>query len=533
MAASPGTRVGKPADPAPIRGIAGRPAGGERGLAANAAIYTAGTYAAQAAIFVGGIVQKGLLGPLATGYWALMETFASLLIIASLGASHGTARQVPLRRGRGDYAGAAGVAATGSSFSVLAVAIAGAVLALVAIVFGAGWAPEVRYGLILVGLLAPLRVYADSHQTLIQVTNRFSAVSAGVVVKALIVLTVQTFLVYALGFYGMFLGMAAATVGVLLFWGRLGLAGRRNPAFAWRIDRGQLGEVVAFGVPILVYAQIWLLFMAVDNLIVAGFIGPRNLGYYALAVSVTSYIMFLPASVGSAIGLRMMERFGATGSIESIRNLATTVQGILAWLLLPVSVGAAFFFVPILIRHGLPDFRPAIPAVEIMVAGSFCLALTGMPVKLLLSAGYRWGLTALEAGCLALNAGANYLAVAVLDWGVEGAAFATAVSYFVTFLALTTYALSKAYRPREVVAHLGQILPVLAYTIGALWGIEWLVGDSRGGPGGDISLGLAKFAIFMLVLGPWMMLAERRHQALTEIFRLLRGGWRTVRRLGS
>ena len=531
MRASPGAGVGEPDHKETIRGIAGTPEGGGRGIAANAAIYTAGIYAAQVGIFVGGIVQKGLLGPVATGYWALMETFAALLVIASLGASHGTSRQVPLRRGRGDYAGAAAVADTGSTFSVLAVATAGAAIALVAVAFGGGWAPEVRYGLVLVGLLAPLRLYVDAHEVLLQVTNRFPAVSSGVVVKSLIVLTVQTLLVYEFGYYGMFLGLAAATIGVFLFWSRLGLAGPKNPAFAWHVDRRWLREVIAFGLPILIYAQTWLLFMAVDNFIVAGLIDARNLGYYALAVSVTSYIMFLPTSIGAAVSPRMMEDFGETGRIESIRHLATRVQTTLAWLLLPIFVGAAFFLVPVLIRHALPAFEPAIPVVHIMVAGSFCLALTGMPVKMLLSAGYRWGLTGLEAVCLLMNAAMNYVAIAVLDWGLEGAAFATALSYFVTLLILTTYALSKAYERREVLVHLLEILAVFAYLLGALWGIEWLLGDGTGGVGADVAVGLLKFALLLVLLAPWMALAERRYQALTASLELARRARRTLRQL--
>ena len=123
-------------------------------------------------------------------------------------------------------------------------------------------------------------------------------------------------------------------------------------------------------------------------------------------------------------------------------------------MLVPLFLGGAYFLLPVLIRQALPEFEPAIPVVHIMVAGSFLLAMLSMPTKMLTTAGYRWGVTLLGLLCLGINAGVNYLAVAVLDWGLEGAAVATVFSYVVAFLLMTGYALSKAFtRARGGQAH--------------------------------------------------------------------------------
>src|SRR5207244_7054297 len=113
-------------------------------------------------------VQKGLIGPLGTGYWSLMQTFWIFLTIAPLGAMQGSTRQIPAHRGRGDYVGAAAIAATGNSFSLATVAGAGALVAACAVVFGSGWAPEIRFGLVLLGLTGPLRLLANCHDVVFQ-----------------------------------------------------------------------------------------------------------------------------------------------------------------------------------------------------------------------------------------------------------------------------------------------------------------------------------------------------------------------------
>ncbi|MEA2250879.1 MAG: hypothetical protein QOG70_1121, partial [Solirubrobacteraceae bacterium] len=105
------------------------PEGARTSAASDAAVFTLATYGAQVLLFAAGLVQKGLMGPVATGFWSLMQTAWVLLAIASLGTMQGSTRQIPLQRGRREYEAAAAAAATGSSFSLLALAGAGALLA--------------------------------------------------------------------------------------------------------------------------------------------------------------------------------------------------------------------------------------------------------------------------------------------------------------------------------------------------------------------------------------------------------------------
>jgi len=499
--------------------LAGRAAMEDRSAAGDAAIFTAGVYASQLILFVAGLVQKGILGAAGAGYWALMQSFWTFMSLASLGAYQGATRQVPLYRGRGDLSSAAAVAGSGNSFSILASAVAGVILAVVALFLGSGWSEELRWGIVLLGLTAPLRLFQDCHETLFQAIRRFRAVSIARVVKALVALTLTTLFVVLFGFYGMFAGAVAAVFATQLLWSRMGLTSPFRPAFGWRLDWSRVRELIAFGAPILIVAQVYLLFIAIDSLLVAQLLGIEQLGYYALAVSVTIHIVELPKSFGAVVFPRMTETFGATSDIASIRHLTAHTQQLLAFVFIPVLMAGAVFAVPVVIRHALPEFEPAIDVISIMVAGSFCLALTGLPTKMLLAAGYRWGLTGLELICVALNAAANYIAMAVLGWGLNGAALATSGSYLVLFLVVTTYALSRAYPAREVARHLGELVAVLAYVVGAIWALAALAGPGDGLLA-DAGLAFAKFAGFLVLLSPWVLLAQRRFNAVSTIRRL-------------
>lgn len=501
--------------------------------ASDAATLVSGVYAAQALIFTAGLMQKGLLGPVGAGYWALMGTIYSFFGLSAVGVFDGASRQIPAHRGRGDYRGAAEVADTAGTVALLASAAAGAVVAVVAVVSGGDWAPELRYGLVLLGLLAPLRVLVDFHELIFQSTKRFRVLSTGMILKAVAALVVQTACAYFFGFYGMFAGLVATMLVVAANWFRLGLSTFRRPAFRLRLRRRRLRELVVYGVPIMAFSQVWLLFVAVDSLIVARFAGVESLGFYALAVSVTNYMLFLPKSIAAAIFPRMQERYAPSEEIASIRHYVTDVQRILAFALVPPFVGAAFFLLPFLIRQALPDFEPAIPVVQLMVAASFFIALVQLPIEFLVTTGYRWRATALMVACLVVNAAANFVAVAVLDRGVKGAAVATAASYLVLLAVMTGYALSKALDMPAALRHGGALAAVTAWTLSVLWLVERTMGSGAEDFVGDALLSLAKLGVALFAIGPWLYLAQRRYGVVSIACDVLSSASRLFRRRGA
>lgn len=526
QAESDGSTAGQPA---PL-GLAGQPVVKGRGADKDAALFTTATYASQGLLFIAGLVQKGLLGPVGSGFWALMQSFWAFFPILTLGAAAGGSRQIPLHRGRGDYLAAARAAATGASFSILAVGVGGLLIAAFALLAGSAWEPEVRYGLVVLGLIAPLRMLSDAHELILGATRRFQALARGTVLKGIVALTVQTLAVVLFGFWGMFIGVVATAAALLALWAHLGLSGRRNPAFAGGIDRSALRDLIGYGAPLIVWGQLWILFTSIDNLLVAGLIDVRNLGYYALAVSVTTYLLHMPRSVGAVLAPRMSEEYGRTGDVASLQGYAINAQRLLAQMLIPLFLAATFFLLPVLIRHALPEFRPSIDVVQVMVAGSFFMALTNMPVKTMITIGRRLPLILLLLPCLALNVGGNYLAIEVLDTGIEGAAVATSASYFAVFLLTSGFGLTQVIGGRRTAVHVAELILIAAYTIAVVWAIEALIGPGNGSLIPDVAVGLGKLALALLALAPLLWRSQRQDRGPERMLGLIGSGAALVRR---
>jgi O-antigen/teichoic acid export membrane protein len=490
----------------------------------DATIVASATYVAQGMLFVAGLIQKGLLGPVGAGFWALMQSFWGFFSILTLGASAGTGRQIPLRRGRSDFEGAAQAASTGTSFAILAMATGGLAVAAVALVFGGGWATELRIGLIVLGLIAPLRMLENAHLLVFSATRRFRAVALATVVQGVVALTAQTLAVLLFGFWGMFVGVVITAIVALAIWSRMGLTGLHRPAFTWGVDRKMLRELIAYGAPMLVWGQLWLLFMGIDNLLVAAWINVENLGYYALAVSVTTYVLHMPRSIGVALAPRMAEAFGRTGDVADLRGYAVTAQRLLSYMLVPLFIAAIFFGLPVLIRHALPEFSPAITVVQVMAAGSFFISLTNMPVKAMITIGSRLPLILLILPCLAVNVGGNYVAIQVLDEGIIGAATATSLSYLVVFWLTGAYGLSRIIGRSETVLHLAEMTLGAAYAIGVLWAVEALVGPGEGSLPFEVAVALLKFALASLAMLPLLIRSQRLDRGPARLLELVRTG---------
>jgi len=499
------------------------------GIAGDTALLAVGFYVSQFFLVVAGFVQKRLLGPQATGYWTLIGTFWTFMSLASLGAVAGAVRQVPNYRGRDDYDAAAEVADTGSTFGMAAYSLAGLVVVGVALAFGASWSPELRWGVVLLGVLAPLRALVDFHYELIRLVRRFGVLAATLVLTGLLTLFGQTALVYAFGYYGMFAGIALVSLASLAFWWWRGLTGIRRPAFRPRLVRGRLRELVLTGIPITLYSNIWVLFISVDTLLVASLLSVKQVGYYSLAVSVNSYLLFLPRIVSSAIFPRMQEAFGEREDAAAVRHYAWDVPRVLAFVFVPLMTAAAFFLLPVLVRAVLPAFAPGIPAMRVMVAGAIFLALADMPIEFLVTVNARWLAAGLIVACLALNAALNLLALVGFDGGIRSAAIATAVSYAALWLVMTVAALRRVYSARSVLLQVATLLAVSAQLMGVLWVLEWLIGDSAD-RSVDLALSLAKLALALIAMAPWFIYAERRYAVFARMIRLAGAAVERLRR---
>jgi O-antigen/teichoic acid export membrane protein len=167
----------------------------------------------------------------------------------------------------------------------------------------------------------------------------------------------------------------------------------------------------------------------VDQLMLSLFVAPQQLGWYAVAVTLSNAITVVP----QAAGIVTFSRGAAQDREHAVETLRTSFRGSLAWLV--ACCGVLYFAAPILIRVAFgPQFEGSILACRILLPGALMIGLN----QVLYS-----GASALEHPGLPSIAESVGMVVTIVGlyllvprWGYLGAAAVSSISYGVSFLVM-------------------------------------------------------------------------------------------------
>jgi O-antigen/teichoic acid export membrane protein len=280
--------------------------------------------------------------------------------------------------------------------------------------------------------------------------------AAGVVVNAIVAIGLSMAGAGAMALAGGQLASSAVT-GVLVFvWAGLPI----RVGIDWAIAK----KLLAFGAPLTVSLAVESVLEQADKVVVGRVLGAGVLGFYVLAVSISSWA---PGIIGSAIRFvslpgfaRLSEGDGATLSEGVSRSVALLVLAVM-----PIAALLGVLATPLIQFLYGAKWLPAAGALRFLMILMVVRMVTGLCMDILTSTGAtRWTLV-VNAGWLAIAAPALWFATKA-D-GDRGAAAAQAVVGVLVAVPLVTVAL---HRVGVRVAPLGRrmIRPVLAGLLAAL-----------------------------------------------------------------
>ena len=416
-----------------------------RSILGDASRYTAATYASQLGSFVTGLVTKGLLGPTNVGLWSLLNISLGYLAGVQLGAGDAVAKEVPYLRAKGDSPTADRLGGAMLAFVLLASTIVGVGVVAIAFWNWARMSSALRVGLLVVGLSFPVWMWVNMQTMVLRAAKRFDVLSRQLLLQLGVTAAIGIPLIWRFslsGQYAVFLVALAATFLYL----RRAVVSDPNTRFRARLDGEALRRLLAIGVPMQLAGLVFTFQSTADSLLAARSLGVTALGYYSLAVTVKGYVYQTPNAFSVVMFPRFQERFGGSQDDPmALRNYVEKPIMAFAFAILPVLIGASWQVVPFLVRHFLPSFVPAIPAIKILLGGTFFASLWHMPGQFLIAINKLWH----YVGYAATGAGLVALTVAFALWwrpSIEAVAASTGVAYTVTFLLITGYAVSH-FRP--------------------------------------------------------------------------------------
>lgn len=369
--------------------------------------------------FVVVIVVARALGPTERGVYFLAILASTLItLFGNLGLAtsaivYGANRRVPLRQLHG--------------MAVVLSAAVGAIGAALLLGLQHVWVTSVLEGmdhttLVLAAIsLAPV-VYAQIAGSLLYGMGRTAEISLIRVVLAVVnpLLMIPAVL---LGGQTAAWALAAWLTTMVLFALALAVYTLREAGPPSRPTRATVREVTSFSLRSYIGTLAHQGFLRLDVLFVSARLGPRAVGLYSQASGLAERI----TTLGHALYASSASRLGSDPP-DRAAELGAELVRVLLLILVPAAIVLALIAHPLMVVLFGSAFAPAAVPFQILLPGTVCLTIWYVMSLYIISSLRRPGMTTIIQG-VALLVSAPLYWVAVRQWGYNGAAVVSSVTY--------------------------------------------------------------------------------------------------------
>ncbi|MEO5616696.1 MAG: oligosaccharide flippase family protein [Candidatus Eisenbacteria bacterium] len=418
----------------------------------------AAQFAVRAMIIARTVIAARLLGPQVFGAWNALQLLMDYGALAPLGTQQGLDQLVPRRIVDGDAGAGARLKRAGlTSVLILSLLYASA---CVAYFLGSSGNLMSFWGIagLLVAMAIVVQINWASYSTgVLRSHGNIGAVSRWFFLQGMIGALLGLLLIRWFGGWGLLWGWFAGTA-IAFVWTQW--EARRVAPFRPLISAESV-ELFRVGFPMFFFAGAALIVRNLDRLIILRYLGTKELGYYSLAVTAMTLVMYLPDSATFVFYPRLIQRFRENGDRpEAVQAPVLTVLRVLT-VVTPALGGVAYFFVRDMVAVLLPNFFLGAPAVQVMCFTGAALCITNLAAIVLMTLGRQLWLIPMALISIVAFAVADVLALRS-GHGITGVAWATLIAYTATGAVTLALALTALRLPISAVAR-----RVLA----SLWGL--------------------------------------------------------------
>jgi O-antigen/teichoic acid export membrane protein len=431
--------------------------------------YSASGIVSQALGLIAGFWVARLLGPSDFGIWNAVSLVLVYGAYLEFGILSAMGRDLPFYLGQGDLEKAASVEGTARQATIFGAFVAA--LLVLAFSFLPSHSSKMALGLRAMAAVLILQQVYTYHRIVLRSHNYFKELSQQQVLLAIINSGLAVVFVVFLGLTGRMIAAFLAQAAIMLY------AVRRNP---WqRAPKFNLPialSLMRVGLPILISGFILSLLATIDRIMVVTFLGEKQLGYFGLALLLTSVVSLIPAMASQVLYPRITYQFGSSGkNVEALRSFVLTPPVILS-ALLPILIGSLYLSLPLIISVLLPAYIPGIAAARIVIVGIFFFGILGLTDYFLVTIGKLKQYALFGCVALLLNIILDYLFLQ-LGYGIEGIALGgTLITYFFYSCIVIGYALSHyTKRLGDWVRFFLRLWLPFIYMIVLLWFVEMAV----------------------------------------------------------
>ncbi len=492
-------------------------------LATDAAKLWGGALVEQLFALVRGVIMPRWLGPSFYGILGSLNMITKYGGYLQLGLTTAVSREVPYALGAGDHERANRIARTVFSFNLLTSVVPGAAVALFALLSWGRFRAVVSWGFLVFAFLLVSSRLDSFYTSLFRAKRQFNESFLFSGLKAAGMFGAVITLLYFRGIYGVYIALVATGV----FFTVVGATWTRTwagPWPRWSVVR----ELLPIGLPLAGLGVLGFALQSVDRLMVIRFMPGPPVGYYMLAVTIVTFIYFLPMNIGQAMAPRIyaLRRDGAADA--EFENYLVKPSLVLTYAVASVGGVAVLCLIPF-IRYALPAYTPTVPLVAAMLVGITCQGGAQGAGHILVALG-RFRMLAFAQAAGLIVAFGLVVAAILARWGLLGVAIGSSVG-LVSFACIIQFAAWRAMAlPARTIPNAFGYLLVPPAAVAAALIFAFYVGSyvvlpvvrGWGKPGMDIGLLAARlvfFAPLVVLLGFYV---ERQTNVVARLRAALR-----------
>ncbi|HOW58901.1 MAG TPA: oligosaccharide flippase family protein [Candidatus Omnitrophota bacterium] len=448
------------------------------------------------------IVVKGILGPLGSGYFAMVKVFSSYGDLSDLGSRDAMLREVAQATGakREDEA----FRVRNVSFAFTLISAGFVVLLFIGIALFIK-DPVLRKGVMIAGFLVFATQIYNFMITYLRVLKKIFTLSTVIVVNIIGVALCSIVGAYGAGVIGLVSGLVVSTSLAAFF--AYGLSKTRIGVC---LDARETFRLVRIGFPLVVSGYALNIFLSIDTIMIGKMIGYTQLGFYTIALMSIQQINSLGRFAQIILQPHIQEKYGQTGNLRDSKSLFVKSTRVLIYVL-PLIIAMVFYGVPVIVHYFLPKFNDGLSSMRILVTAFYFVAVNEMSGSVLFTINKQARMIPIIAGMILIAIGLNYAFIAVWK-NIEAVALATTLAYFLYFSIFFCYAFRYLMAKAELMRTVLVVIGIFCYMSVLLHGIEYFVHFQN-----PIAGSIAKFFVFLCFFSPFFFYFEKHDGVLKTV----------------
>jgi O-antigen/teichoic acid export membrane protein len=278
---------------------------------------------------------------------------------------------------------------------------------------------EIIVCLWLISVLIILQAFVDAFlEILLRTDNRFDILSQSEIFKSFLGFFLLIVMIWLWGLAGLIVSIILSTLlkGAYIY-------KKTSYPLSWVWDFQELKRLSAIGFPIFMGLLILALYNSVDRLMIAKYLGSQSLGYYALGLTISKFLLIAQGGVYSILEPRIYQRYSELGEIQRLKKIVLDPMAILACFF-PMIMGLAYIGSPYLVYLLLPKYMPSLVCIHILILSSYFFIFLEGSTTFIVTINRQMFIVWIISSGTVVSLILNYLLIA-RGWGIEGVALGT------------------------------------------------------------------------------------------------------------